>query len=117
MDIAQKANKLGKFIKKSIDSAYKIEFNPNSVDVYMYVYYQVPGEIDTFDKMDILINIAAYSDKLRINVIELDNMEKTVLHSTLKADDPVDYTELKIKIYNSIIKALSKEYKDYDFIY
>lgn len=115
--IASYVNKVGKYLNKNIDSAYKITFRPGQCDVGMIVYYQVPGDAETFNEMDITLSIASYQNKIRINVTENDANEATIGQIILKAEEVADLNITKKKVLQGVIKCLNKEYEDYEFVY
>ena len=118
----QVVNKLGKYLYNHIDSACRINNSANMVDVYFTVYYQLKEELRTeSDKdmkvMSLYINLTTYSDKIRMNVVEISPREKTLGFNTFslsKFDDLQAGYEL---IMNTLMKRLSKEYQNYDFIF
>lgn len=118
----QVVNKLGKYLYNHIYSAYRINNSANMVDVYFTVYYQLKEELRTeSDKdmkvMSLYINLTTYSDKIRMNVVEISPREKTLGFNTFslsKFDDLQAGYEL---IMNTLMKRLSKEYQNYDFIF
>lgn len=110
-------NKVGKYLKKSIDGAYKIEFEPMHCDVWMRMYYQVPREVDTFSEIKFLIDITSYANKLRINITEQTQMEKTIGQIILQPEQLNDLNIVRAMILEKIQKFIAKEYADYDFVY
>lgn len=111
----QLVNKLGKYLNKNIDGAYKISFKSGGTcDVYMYMYYQVGDDVR---QMDLNINITTYSKNIRINLIEMTDFEKTLSSKTWKATQLEDLTKAKEIVYNWICSCISKEYSEYDFVF
>lgn len=109
--------KVGKFLNDNIDGAFKIKFGAMNCEVWMKMYYQVPGRADTFEEMDFLIDITSYQNKLRVNLIEDTYDEKTVGHFVLKPEELTDLHKVKSDVLAKIQKYIAKEYADYDFIY
>lgn len=110
-------NKVGKYLKQHIDSAYKVRFEPQQCIVYMETYYQLPEDPDSFNVMPILLSIAAYQNKLRINITEDSPSENTIGQIILTAQDIADMSTTKKKILQGIIKCLNKEYEEFDFVF
>lgn len=117
MDIQQKINKLGKYLKKKIDGAYKIAFSPGMCDVYLTVYYQLPGDADSFKTLNFDLNITHYADKIRINVTAMDDMEKTIGQLIYKPDK-IEHMDTAVQvIYRDVCKKIAEEYSGFDFIF
>ena len=113
----QYVNKVGKYLRKNIDGAYKITFSPEQCSVLMKMYYQIPGDPDSFSEMDFIIDIATYANKLRVNITENDENEKTIGQLILDLFELGDLGTVKAKVMNKLIKSISKEYSEYDFVY
>lgn len=126
----QKVNKIAKYIKKHIDGAYKIAFSPMTADVYITIYYQLPGKVvdlvqnynnqiidNDMKEMDIDISITSYQNKIRINVIRMDDNEKTLGHFVMKPEEVVNLDSVLKLIKDKVANFISKEYEDYDFIF
>lgn len=118
----QAVNIIGKYLFKHIDGAYNFKKGANTYDVYFTILYQLKEDYRTdkdhdMHEMNINISITTYSDKLRMNIIEISPKEKTLGFNTFplsKFDDLQAGYEL---IMNTLMKRLSKEYQNYDFIF
>ena len=110
-------NKVGKYLNKNIDGAYKIKFKSNECEVSMRMYYQIPDDPDSFNEMRFIINITSYQNKLRINITEDTPMEKTIGQVILKEEELSDLNLVKFKVMSALKKAIAKEYAEFDFIY
>ena len=118
----QAVNIIGKYLFKHIDSAYNFKKGGNTYDIYFTILYQLKEEYRTdkdhdMHEMSINISITTYSDKLRMNIIEISPREKTLGFNTFaltKFDDLQSGYELVMK---TVQKRLAKEYEDYDFIF
>ena len=117
MQAAQKVNKLGKYLRKHIDGAYKIGFSPNMCDVYITLYYQKPGDAETFRTLNFDINITTYQEKVRVNVTAMDDMEKTIAQLVYKPDQLEPIADAVRKVYEDICSKVEHEYEDYDFVF
>lgn len=131
LQAGQQVNKIAKYIKKHIAGAYKITFNPGmTADVYIKIYYQIPSDVvdlvkkygqelqDTgMKEMDIDISITSYQNKIRINVIRMDDNEKTLGHFVMKPEEVKDLNAVLEKIKDKVSGFIEKEYADYDFVF
>lgn len=117
LEAGQQVNRIGKYLYKHIDGAYKIAFSPNTCDIYMSMYYQVPGDSDSFEEMRFNISITTYQKKLRINTTEITDMEKTIGQDIYKPEELMDLESARKRIYANIVKHISHEYQDYDFVF
>lgn len=118
----QAVNIIGKYLFKHIDGAYNFKKRANTYDIYFTILYQLKEDYRTEEdhdmhEMNINISITTYSDKLRMNIIEISPREKTLGFNTFaltKFDDLQSGYEL---VMNTLMKRLSKEYQNYDFIF
>ena len=131
LQAGQQVNAVAKYIKRHIDGAYKVTFNPGmTADVYIKIYYQIPEEVtklvekygqhlnDTgMKQMDIDVSLTSYQNKLRVNVIRMDDNEKTLGHFVMKPEQLEDLNTALVEIKNKISSFIEKEYKDYDFVF
>jgi len=127
----EQVNKIAKYIKNHVSGAYKITFNPGmTADVYIKIYYQIPEEVtklvekygqklqDTgMKEMTIDVSLASYQNKVRINVIRMDDNEKTLGHFVLKPEEMRDLDSMLAKIREKVTSFIEKEYQDYDFVF
>ena len=122
----QQVNRIGKYLHKNIDSAFKIEFTPNMCDVYMFVLYQLPRlqqipgkgpEYNGMKEMTINLNITTYQDKLRINMLEVSPSEKTLGHKVYTSEKLMNLEQAQGMILQDMIHFLHKEYDGYDFLF
>lgn len=118
----QAVNIIGKYLFKHTDGAYNFKKGANTYDIYFTILYQLKEEYRTEEdhdmhEMNINISITTYSDKLRMNIIEISPREKTLGFNTFaltKFNDLQSGYELVMK---TVLKRLNKEYEDYDFIF
>lgn len=124
--IQQVLNKVGKYLYKHIDSAYKIQFSGNMCDVYIKVYYQlkywdrIPGkgkEFNDVHEMPIDINLTTYQNKIRVNIIEADENERTLGHFVFKDSDLLDLKLAKDIVLDAVQTVVVKNYSNYDFLF
>lgn len=119
-------NMLGKYLYKHIDSAFKYNVSGNMNDIYFYVYYQrsrlnqdwtKPDEYNDMHEMTINLNLTTYSNKIRINLIEVSPSEKTLGHATIECEKLQDLKSAHILILDKVHKLMKRAYKDYEFIF
>lgn len=123
---SQQVNRVGKYLYKHIDGAYKYTKSSNQYDVYFTLLYQVPyweripgkgSDYNDVHEMTIDLNITTYQNKLRVNVIELTPEERTIGHDVYRPELLEDLPSAMKLIWYNVIKRVSKAYKDYDFIF
>lgn len=110
-------NRLGKYLNKNIDGAFKIEFKPMECIVTMRMYYQIPSIPDSLDEMHFIINITSYDNKLRVNITEDTEFEKTIGQVILSDFELTDFELARKKILTKLNHAIQKEYAEFDFVY
>lgn len=113
----QQVNRVGKYLYKNIDGAFKITFGPNECTIKMRMYYQIPNDSKSLDEMHFNINITTYQNKLRVNVIEDTEMEKTLGHFTITPEQTKNLEVARDIIYDKVCHYIEREYSDYDFVY
>ena len=128
LSASQQVNRLGKYLYKNLDGAFKIQNSSNMCDVYVTVLYQIPAEIlkrynitdeqyTDVHEMTVNINITTYQNKVRINVIEMTNKEKTIGFDLYDAESLVNLQESARKVFQRVCSRIAKEFKDYDFLF
>lgn len=122
----QWVNKVGQYMYKNLDGAFKFSKSGNVFDVYITLLYQIPylqqipgkgKEYNDVHEMVLDLNITTYQNKLRINVIEADENERTLGHFTLSEEQLQSLEEVKKTVYNKVVQIVSKAYEDYDFLF
>lgn len=122
----QQVNRVGKYLYKKLDGAFKITFSPNMCDVYITLLYQIPylqripgkgREYNDVHEMTLDLNITTYNNILRVNVIEMSPEERTLGHNTYSPEVLADLNIARHKIFENVVKKVSKAYEDYDFIF
>lgn len=124
---AQLVNRVGKYLYKHLDGAYKIEKEPNICDVYTVVLYSIPTKIvkeynidDAYldvNELHIDISITTYQNKIRVNLIEVSPYERTIGFDVFKPEDLQEMQEAYNLIYNKIVKRITKEFEGFEFIF
>lgn len=113
-------NKLGKYLNQELDGAYKIKFSPMECNVYIEMLFEIPDNRESYGEIKFDISIVSYQNKLRINIIEISQSEKTVGQIILTEADLAnmsDLADVKVRIKKSINKYLQKAYPDYYLVY
>ena len=123
---SQQVNRIGKYLFKHIDGAFKYSKSSNQYDIYFTLLYQIPyweripgkgSEYNDVHEMTIDINLTTYQNKLRVNVIETSPEERTIGYDLYRPEVLTDLPEAMKLIWFGVIKRVSKAYKDYDFIF
>lgn len=110
-------NKVGKYLHQKLDGAYKIAFHPMECEVFIQMLFEIEGFRETFGEMKFVISIVSYQNKLRINITEISEREKTVGQLILKEEEINNLEHVRAKVIKSINKFLHKEYPDYYLVY
>lgn len=122
----QQVNRVGKYLYKNIDGAFKYKTSSNTCDVYFTLLYQLPLDMQEPDKgkeyndvheITVDINITTYQNKVRVNVIEMTPMQRTLGYDLYEPYVLENLENAKKQIFNKIIKRVSKAYSDYDFLF
>lgn len=123
---SQQVNRIGKYLFKHIDGAFKYSKSSNQFDIYFTLLYQIPyweripgkgSEYNDVHEMTIDINLTTYQNKLRVNVIELAPEERTIGYDLYRPEVLMDLPDAMKLIWFGVIKRVSKAYKNYDFIF
>lgn len=119
-------NILGKYLYKHIDGAFKYNVSGNMSDIYLYVYYQLPklyqdwtkpDEYNDMHEMTINLNLTTYSNKVRLNLIEVSPSEKTLGHVVLDCSKLQDLKVAHELVMCKIKQILARNFKEYEFIF
>lgn len=114
-------NRVGKYLYKHLDGAYKYEKSSNMYDVYVTLLYQLKpecgGEVNDVQEMTININITTYQNKIRINTIEMTPMERTLGFDLMKPEEMIDLKTAMEIIEWKVGNRIRKAYKDYIILF
>lgn len=120
----QLVNKLGKFLYRHLDGAFKYEQHDNMCDVYITVLYSIPADIATryeldpeIHEMTIDVNITTYQNKIRVDTIEVSPEECTLGFDLFPPEMMQDLNAALDKVYAKVVKRITNRYKDWDFIF
>lgn len=127
-DISSVMNSCAKSIYKKLDGAYSFKKLNNSSEVRSTILYQIPTDIsdkynlikeerDKINVMDITIDFTNYSNKLRVNVIEITPEEKTLGHKSFPASTFENIQQGIQLVYEYICNSIKKEFQDYEIIF
>ena len=113
----QQVNRVGKYLYKHLDGAFKYTTDRNMYDVYVTLLYQLKpecgGKANDVQEMTIDINITTYQNKIRVNTVEMAPEERTLGFDVMGSDDMIDLEKAKKIIIWKVGNRIRKAYKDY----
>ena len=114
-------NRIGKYLKKNLDGAYKYVQGSNQCDIYVTLLYQLKpefgGEVNDVQEISLDLNITTYQNKIRVNVIEVSPMKRTLGYNLYKPEDLENLEEAKELILNIVHRRVDKAYTMYETLY
>lgn len=120
----QLVNKVGNYLYKHLDGAYKFTKGANEYDVYVTVLFSIPANVANIYKLDagvnemtLDLNITTYQNKIRLNIIELTPEECTIGFDTFPPEKMQNLEQALNLVYERVKKRISKRYEDWDFIF
>lgn len=116
-NIATYVNKIGKYLKQKLDGAYMIKFHPSECEVFLRMLFEFEDNKNVFGDISFIISIVTYQNKIRINITEISQSEKTIGQLILKEEDLQDLDLIRYRIIDAINKFLKKEYPGYYLVY
>ena len=111
---SKQVNRVGKYLYKAF-KGIKYTTSSNMYDVYITLLYAEPVSNDV-QEMILDINITTYQNKIRVNIIEVTPKERTIGFDLYTSEEMMNLQEASKKIYQKILKRVSKAYEDYDFL-
>lgn len=111
---SKQVNRVGKYLYKTF-KGLKYITSSNMCDVYIILLYAEPESNDV-QEMILDINITTYQNKIRVNIIEVTPKERTIGFDLYTSEEMMNLQEASKKIYQKIVKRVSKAYQDYDFL-
>ena len=108
--------KLGQYLYKNLDSAYDFKRSGNTTDVYLIVLFQPYDEAE-YEEMKVNISITTYQNKIRVNILEVDPLERTIGSKVFFPDTLKQFPDAKKKILSYVENRLKKVYNNYDFYF
>ena len=122
----QQVNRVGKYLYKNIDRAFKYKTSSNTCDIYFTLLYQLPLDMQEPDKgkeyndvheITVDINITTYQNKIRVNVIEMTPKQRTLGYDLYEPELLENLESAKSRIFKRVVKKVSKAYSEYDFLF
>ncbi|MCM1222050.1 MAG: hypothetical protein NC548_47030 [Lachnospiraceae bacterium] len=114
---SKQVNRVGKYLYKHLDGAFRYAADRNMYDVYVTLLYQLKpecgGETNDVREMTININITTYQNKIRINTIEMNPVERTLGFDLMKPEEMMDLEKAQKIIIWKVGNRIRKAYKDY----
>lgn len=128
INLTKVANSVGKSIYKRLDGGYSFVKTSTGCEVRSTILYQIPLELSNkynlsyeqktqVNVMDVLISITTYSNKLRVEVVELTPEEKTIGFQTFKDSTFTNVQEGVAVVMNFVQRVIRDEFKDYDVLF
>lgn len=121
MPANKQVNRVGKYLYKHIDGAFKYEQHANECDIYVTLLYELKEENggikNDVKEMTIDINITTYSNKLRVNTIEVTPMKRTLGFDLIPPEKLVNLEDAKKLIEKIVRRRISKAYDGYNILF
>ena len=130
LPLPSQVKRLGEFLRRNLVGVYNVKQPPNEYIIYDLIMYQIKkslrdemrgypeleGVEDRIYEVNMYFNITTYGQYIRVNVIRLDEYEKTVGHLRLEPKELVSLPYCKQKLLNFVKTVIGKEYKGYDVL-
>ena len=133
LPLPSQVKRLGKFLsdKKNLTGVYKVLQPPNEYVIYTTILYQIPAELrkkmkeynkelkgieEDIYEANIYLNITTYGQYIRVNVILLDDYEKTLGFLRFDHEDLVSLPACKQKLLDFIYKKILKYFEKYEVL-
>lgn len=120
----QLVNKLGNYMYKHLDGAYKFNKFANMCDVYITVLFSIPANVAKLyhldagvNEMTLDLNITTYQNKIRVNITELTPEECTIGFDVFPPEKLQNLNDALNLVYERVKKRITKRYEDWDFIF
>ena len=113
---AQQVNRIGKAIYNNLEGAFKFVKSSNSCDIYTTVLYEVPGSNEV-EEMTLDINLTTYQNKVRVNIIEMDEYERTIGFDLYRPEDLDDTQVSVVRVLNKVKHRIIKAFQNYNFLF
>ena len=128
LNLSKTVNSVGKFLYKKLDGSYSMKKRSNTCEVKSTVLYQIPKEVsdkynlskeerDNVQVMDVLISVTTYSDKIRVEVVELSPEEKTIGFKTLGSKWFENMQDGLSEVWFFVTSSIEKEFEGYDVLF
>lgn len=114
MSANKQVNRVGKYIYKHFDGAYKYDQHANECDIYITILYELKEEYggtkNDVQEMTIDVNITTYSNKLRVNTLEVTPQKRTLGFDLIPPEKLTNLEASKKLIEDIIRKRILKAY-------
>lgn len=114
---SQQVNRIGKYLYKGLDGAFKMKTSSNTCDVYVTMLYQLPNNVGDVHEMTLDLNITTYQNKIRVNILEMTPDERTIGFDCYPPEDMMDLHFGKELIMERVKYRIMKAYRDYIFVF
>lgn len=118
---SQQVNRIGKYLYKHLEGAFKSVKSGNMYDIYTTLLYQLlpeyGGKINDVQEMTVNINITTYQNKIRVDTIEMTPKERTLGFDLFQPEVMQDLPTASEKIMKKVVGRLRKAYQEYDILY
>lgn len=132
LPLPSQVKRLGKYLKDNLTGVYKVQEPPNEYVIYTTILYQIDPEVrkamkryptelkgieEEIYEMNIYFNITTYAGKyIRINIIQLDEYEKTLGFLRLDNLDLMSLPDCKRKLLAYTKQRIEKRYDGYEVL-
>ena len=128
IDATKLVNTVANSLYKKLPGAYKKQKYSNECVVYSTILYQIPNDVahkyslpselkDKVNQMDVKIGVATYSNKIRVSLVQISPLEKTIGFKTFKADTFNNVQQGVQKVLSFVSNAIEKEYEGYEVLF
>jgi len=122
---SQQVNRIGRYLYKNMDGAFKSTTSSNTADVYFTLLAELPkfeGKSMKRVYQDVLeltvnLNITTYQNKIRVNIIEVTPQERTLGYDLYEPDKTMDLWKTKQRILKNVVRRVEKAYEDYEVVF
>lgn len=128
VDVTKLPGIVGKFLNNRLDGSYSFKRTSNSSEVKSTILYQIPidvskkynlskSEREQVNVMDVLVSTTTYSNKVRVEVVELSPEEKTIGFRTFAKEKFKDVHSGCQEVLAFVAKSVRKEFEGYDVLF
>lgn len=121
-------NTVGKSISKKLLGTLRKRKESNECIVDCTILYQIPKEVshrymlpkevrDNVGEMDVQISVTTYSNKIRVNMVQLTPKQKTMGCKTFKVDTFNNVQQGMKAVMTFIGKCVEREYPEYEVLF
>lgn len=118
---SKQVGRIGKYIYKHTEGAFKTATSANTYDVYITLLYQLKpeygGVVNDVQEMTINVSITTYQNKIRVNTIEVDPKSRTLGFDLFKPELMDDLVLGSQIVLDKVRKRIQKAYAQYDILF